>query len=139
MTRKSIRVMTVAAALSCSLAAVAYAQNFVFRTEVTGSTGDPGIILTLVSGSGLQMQLDAAGAEPGLPVSGETRTLTYRNEVSREIEITNVSVSPSQANFVILTDGCTGTLAVGGQCSIQLQFQAVDDGSYSGMLNLEAS
>ena len=64
------------AALFFGLSAAAYAQNFVFRTEVTGSTGDPGVLLTLVSGSALSMELNAAGAEPGVALSGETRTLT---------------------------------------------------------------
>ena len=127
------------AALFFGLSAAAYAQNFVFRTEVTGSTGDPGVLLTLVSGSALSMELNAAGAEPGVALSGETRTLTYRNEVSRDVTVSSVSVSPNQDNFLILGDGCTGTVTVGGQCSITVQFQAAEDGNYTGSLNIEAS
>ncbi len=138
MRKNPFKVITVAAALTLSLAAAAYAQNFFFRTAVTGTTGTPTALLTLVSGSGLSMQLDAAGAEPGLPVSGEVRTLTYRNEVSRSITVT-VNVSPNEDNFVILSDGCSGTVPIGGQCSIQVMFQASEDGDYTATLNLVAS
>ena len=128
-----------AAALSLGVGAAAYAQNFIFRTDVTGTTGDPEFLLTLVSGSGLLMELDAGGAEPGATLAGEVRTLTYRNEVSREVTVSSVTVSPNQDNFLILSDGCTGTVAVGGQCSVMVQFQASEDGSYSGTLNIDAS
>ena len=138
MIRSPLKVMTVAAALILSLTAAAYAQNFFFRTKVTGSTATPTSLLTLVSGSGLGMQLDAAGAEPGSPVNGEVRTLTYRNEVSREITVT-VNVSPTQDNFEIVSDGCSGTVAIGAQCSVQVRFRASEDGDYTGTLNLSAS
>ena len=128
------------AAAFVGVAAAAYAQNFIFRTEVTGSTGDPGVLMTLVSGSGLGMQLDAAGAEPGASLPGETRVLTYRNEVSRTITVNSVSVSPNETNFEILSQDCTdGPLAVGGQCSVTVRFRAGEDGSYSGTLTIEAS
>jgi len=139
MIRSNLKTMLVAATLSVSLGAAAYAQSFIFRTEVTGSTGDPSVLITLVSGSGLAMELNAANAEPGVDLPGETRTLTYRNEVSRDVEVTSVSVSPNQDNFIILSDGCTGPLLIGAQCSIQVQFQASEDGSYTGALNVEAS
>lgn len=139
MKRNKLPLIAAVAAISFGFAAAAYAQNFVFRTEVTGSTGDPSVLLTLISGSGLSMEIDAAGAEPGVALSGETRTLTYRNEVSRDVTVSSVSVSPNQDNFLILADGCSGTVAVGGQCSVTVQFQASEDGSYAGTLNIEAS
>lgn len=139
MRKNKLSLMAGVAALTLGFAAAAYAQNFIFRTDVTGTTGEPEFILTLVSGSGLAMELDAAGAEPGATLAGETRTLTYQNQVSREITVSSVTVSPNQDNFLILSDGCTGTVAVGGQCSVMVQFQASEDGSYAGTLNIEAS
>lgn len=139
MKRKTLSRAAAVAALLFGFAAAAYAQNFIFRTEVTGSTGDPGVLMTLVSGSGLGMQLDAAGAEPGASLPGETRVLTYRNEVSRTITVNSVSVSPNETNFEILSQDCTGALAVGGQCSVTVRFRAAADGSYSGTLTIEAS
>lgn len=139
MRKNKLPLITLAAALSLGFGAAAFAQNFIFRMNVTGSTGDPSVLLTLVSGSGLSMELDAAGAVPGAPLAGETRTLTYRNAVSRDIVVTSVSVSPSQENFVILDPGCIGTVPEGGQCSITVQFQASEDGDYTGTLNISAS
>jgi len=139
MRKNRLPLIALAAALSVGFGAAAFAQSFIFRTNVTGSTGDPSVLLTLVSGSGLSMELDAAGAEPGAPIPGDMRTLTYRNEVSREITVTSVSVSPNQDNFVILSDGCSGAIPVAGECSITIQFQASEDGTYAGSLNIEAS
>lgn len=138
MIRPNLKVTAVATALIVGLVAAAQAQNFFFRTDMTGTTGTPSVLLTLVSGSGLAMQLDAAGATPGVPVNGETRTLTYRNEVNRQIQVTGVSVSPASQNFAILTDGCTGNVAIGAQCSVTVQFRASGDGDYSGTLNIAA-
>jgi hypothetical protein len=138
MIRFPAKVVAVSVALTLSLAAVAYAQTFKFRTSLTGSTGDPGILMTLVSGSGLAMEVDASGETPGIMVSGEIRTLTYRNEVSRQLQVTNVAVSPPSPNFQIMSDGCTGTVAVGAQCSVTVQFSAEQDGNYTGTLNIQA-
>jgi len=138
MIRFPAKVVAASVALTLSLGAVAYAQTFKFRIGLTGSTGNPAAILTLVSGSGLSMEVDAAGGTPGVLVSGDIRTLTYRNEVSREILVTNVAVSPPSPNFQIISDGCTGTLPIGGQCLVTVQFSADQDGNYTGMLNLQA-
>ena len=138
MIRPKLKVMAAAAVLSLGLAAAAYAQNFVFRTDVTGTTGEPSILLTLINSSGLGCEVDAAGAEPGTVVDGEIRTLTYRNEVSRSITVSSVSITPNTDNFVILADGCTGTVAMGGQCTVQVQFRASDDGSYAATMSLVA-
>lgn len=130
----------IAAALSLLVGAAAYAQSFdfTFRTDVTGGTGDPAYLMTLVSGSGLGMELNAGNAVPGTPIGGDTRVLTYRNEVSRDLTV-SVSVSPNEDNFVIIADGCSGTVLVGAQCSVTVQFQAAEDGTYSGTLNVDAS
>jgi len=138
MIRPNLRTMAVATVLSFSLGAAAYAQSFFFRTTVTGATGTPAVLVTLVSSTGLGFLLDADGAEPGTLVNGEIRTLTYRNQVTRDIQITGVSVSPTTANFVILSNGCTGTLAVGAQCPVQVQFRASEDGDYTAILNVIA-
>jgi hypothetical protein len=138
MIRANLKTTAVAAALSLSLAAAAYAQSFVFRTTVTGATGTPAVLVTLVNSTGIGFLLDADGAEPGTIVNGEIRTLTYRNQVSRDVQITGVTVSPSNANFVILSDGCTGTLVMGAQCPVQVQFRASEDGDYTATLNVIA-
>jgi hypothetical protein len=138
MIRSKLKVLAVASTLVMGLVAAAHAQNFFFRTDMTGSTGDPGILLTLVSGSGLSMEVDGTGEIPGTMVDGDTRVLTYRNEVSRQITVTSVSVSPSPANFQILSDGCTGAIPVGGQCSVTVRFSANQDGNYTATLNLQA-
>lgn len=141
MSKNKLPLITLAAALSLGLGAAGFAQTYIFRTDMTGSTGDPNVLLTLVEGSGRDMQLNAAGAEPGAPLDGDTRTLTYRNEVSRDITVTSVSISPNQDNFVILPGGdeCTGTVVMGGECNITVQFRASEDGEYDGRLIISAS
>jgi hypothetical protein len=138
MIRANLKTMAIAAAISLPLAAAAYAQSIVFRTTVTGGTATPAALVTLIGSSGLGFLLDAAGEEPGTVVNGEVRTLTYRNQVARDVQITSVSVSPNNLNFVILADNCTGTLAMGAQCTVQVQFRASDDGNYTATLNLVA-
>lgn len=138
MIRSKLKVLAVASALVMGLVAAAHAQNFFFRTDMTGSTGDPGVLLTLISGSGLSMEVDGTGQIPGTMIDGDTRVLTYRNEVSREITVTSVSVSPPSVNFQVLSDGCTGTVPVGGQCSVTVRFSADQDGNYTSTLNLQA-
>lgn len=138
MIRANLKTMAIAAALSIPLAAAAYAQSIVFRTTVTGGTATPAALVTLVGSSGIGFLLDGAGEEPGTIVNGEVRTLTYRNEVARDVQISSVSVSPNNLNFVILADNCTGTLVMGAQCTVQVQFRASDDGNYTATLNLVA-
>lgn len=138
MIRPKLRMLGVAALLSCALGAAAYAQTFVFRTTVTGGTATPTVLMTLVGSSGLGFVLDADGEEPGTVLNGEARTLTYRNEVDRDVTVTSVTVSPSALNFVVLADNCSGTVPTGGQCTVQVGFRASEDGDYTATLNLIA-
>lgn len=63
-------------------------------------------------------------------------SFTLENVGAADANITGVSLAGPDAEFTIAADNCSGTLAAGASCTIDIQFDAAANGSYSNQLDI---
>lgn len=116
------------------------AQTFVFRLGIVDDVGRAPIIqdLMLEAGSTLSFQIAAGGTTAGTLVAGSSETLVFRNVSETTYTISAVTLTNTE-NFFIVSDGCTAAeLAPDDTCSIEVGFQASQNGTFAGELRLTA-
>ena len=65
-----------------------------------------------------------------------TDTFTLENVGAADANISSVSLGGPDAEFTIAADNCTGTLAAGATCTVDIEFNAGANGSYSNQLDI---
>lgn len=65
-----------------------------------------------------------------------TDTFTLENVGAADANISSVSLGGPDAEFTIAADNCTGTLAAGATCTVDIEFNAGANGSYSNQLDV---
>lgn len=95
--------------------------------------------IDIVSGPQSELQLTPDPLAFGTVDLGnmpQTDSFTLENIGAADANISSVSLAGPDAEFTIANDGCTGTLAAGANCTIDIQFNAAANGSYTNQLDI---
>ena len=68
----------------------------------------------------------------------QTDTFTLENVGAADAEVTGVTLAGPDAEFTIAADNCTGTLAAGASCTVDIEFNAAANGSYTNAIAIES-
>ncbi|MDZ7791567.1 MAG: choice-of-anchor D domain-containing protein [Xanthomonadales bacterium] len=66
----------------------------------------------------------------------QTDTFTLENTGAADAEVTSVTLAGPDGEFTIAADNCTGTLAAGASCTIDIEFNAAANGTYSNQIDI---
>lgn len=107
--------------------------------------GIPSEYLTVLSGEGVppEVSFEPGGHDFGLVEvhsGGPRSSFTVRNAGAASVQLTNLQISGPDANeFWIPNSDCWGTtLAPGATCSVEVQFNANEEGSFSAAVQVSA-
>lgn len=106
------------------------------------SDGFPGEQFVALSGEGLapSLSFEPSSIDFGLVEvhSGNQQMLTLRNTGPSTVQIGNVGITgPDTNEFFVPNNSCSGTLSSLQTCSIQVQFNANNEGSFNAAVRVE--
>ncbi len=111
--------------------------KFVVDGAPTVSSTDGSINITAGPQSELALTPDPmAFGTVDLGLMPVTDTFTVENIGQADANISSVALAGPDAEFTIAADNCTGPLAAGATCTVDIQFNAASNGSYSNQLDI---
>lgn len=132
--------------ITFDIAGSASAGDFSDLTLAVPSTSPAGEAVTLTDGrveivSGPQSELTLtpdpmAFGTVDLGVMPVTDTFTVENIGAADATISAVALAGPDGEFTIAADSCTGALAAGATCTVEIQFNATANGAYTNQLDI---
>jgi Abnormal spindle-like microcephaly-assoc'd, ASPM-SPD-2-Hydin len=109
------------------------------------SDGTPGEFVVALSGEGAapELSFEPSSYDFGLAevhAGGSQTTFTLRNTGAATVQLSNLEITGPDANeFFISSSDCSGmTLLPSGTCSVEVQFNANEEGSFAAAVRISA-